>query len=173
MKKLMLDIDGVLNDYPKTFINYVNDNTHNNFKSLQELKETLSFSEFRRLKDSYKFSDYKHKAKLREGALELVNKLNKKYLVYIVTSRDLNEKNQLELTLNWLKTNNIKYDYICQSNKTLADLESKFNEPFDLVIDDDYKNVIQAKLFGCKKIIDVTEYRNLYDIMEELENENH
>ena len=75
MKKLMLDIDGVLNDYPNTFIRYVNNYTHNNFKTLSELKDKLSYNEFRRLKDNYKFSEYKHKANLKEGALELVNKL--------------------------------------------------------------------------------------------------
>lgn len=153
MKKIMLDIDGVLNSYPLTFIKYCNEVYHKNFNTLEEIKETFNSLEFRKIKDEYKFSEYKHLARVKEGTKELISYLKlKNYLIYIVTSRDLFEKNQLELTINWLKINGIHYDFLYQAeHKELAVLE-KFHH-FDIIVEDNFDNLEKLQAvngFNCK-----------------------
>lgn len=186
MKKVMLDIDGVLNNYPQTFIDYVNDYYNLEFKSLEEIKENLDYKDFREIKDNYKFSNYKHDAPLKEGVIELINYFkSKNYLIYIITSRDLFEKNQLDLTLNWLKKNKINYDFIYQAeDKSLAIYENFHH--FDVVVEDNLQNLInikridkKSKCFYVNNIFnvnnDIIYVKNLYqiiNILKEKKNEN-
>ena len=40
-KVISFDIDGVLNDYPKCFVVYVNKVLHSNFKNIEQIKKKL------------------------------------------------------------------------------------------------------------------------------------
>ena len=44
MKKAIIDIDGVLNTYPKTQIDYFNFMLDKDYKSLDEIKNDLSYN---------------------------------------------------------------------------------------------------------------------------------
>lgn len=141
MKKAIVDIDGVLNEYPQTVIDYCNYTLKTNFKTLNEIKSTLSFSEYRDMKDAYTQSDFKHDAKPREYASELLDYLKQNgYLIYIVTSRQLFKYNQLERTILWLQKNNLKYDYIYCSIKKDFTIFEKFGH-VDFVIEDNIDNI--------------------------------
>ena len=47
MKKAIIDIDGVLNTYPKTQIDYFNFMLDKDYKSLDEIKNDLSYNEYK------------------------------------------------------------------------------------------------------------------------------
>lgn len=171
MKKVMLDIDGVLNDFPKTFINFCNDKLNTDFLTIEEVEKKLSYNLYRKLKKEYKFSDYKHKAKIKFFAKELVNYLKKEnYLIYIVTARELFEKNQLDLTISWLKENEIDYDFLdYEEQKELSILE-KFHH-FDIVIEDTLKNIINIKNINGNALYFYVNENNLkYDNIINVEN---
>ena len=87
MKKAMIDIDGVLNYYPQTQLDFYNDKYCKNKKeyvtSLNELKAKVSYSKYKEIKSEYRISSYKHFATVRKGAKQLLDYLEKNdYLIY-------------------------------------------------------------------------------------------
>lgn len=145
MKYAVIDIDGVLNYYPDTFVNFYNDYQKTSFSTMSDIKNNTSYNEYNRLKTLYRKSDYKHDAKVREDAVELFNFLHThNYLIYIVTSRELFKYNQLEKTILWLQKNNLKYDYLYCSQKKDYTIFEKFKH-VDLVIEDSLDNLEKIK----------------------------
>lgn len=145
MKKAIIDIDGVLNNYPLTQINFFNDKLGTQFKTLNEIKNTLSYNKYKQLKSEYRISEYKSDARVNEGAVELINLLKQQgYFVCIITSRQLFIENQLENTVNWLRKNNIYYDYIYSSIKKDFTIFEKFGH-IDFAIEDNVNNIENIK----------------------------
>ena len=101
MKKAIIDIDGVLNTYPKTQIEYFNMMLDKKYTTLDEIKRNLSYYEYKYLKTRYRQSDFKHNAKPSNGAKKLLKYLKTHdYLIYIITARELFKYNQLEKIKN-------------------------------------------------------------------------
>mgnify|MGYP000994289837 CR=1 FL=1 len=145
MKKAIIDIDGVLNNYPQTLIDYCNYSLKTNFKTLHEIKSALSFIDYRKMKENYINSEFKNDANVKENAVILLNLLKQTgYLIYIITSRDLFKNNQLERTINWLKKNRLIYDYIYCSAKKDFTIFEKFGH-VDLVVEDNVDNLNNIK----------------------------
>lgn len=153
MKYAVIDIDGVLNYYPDTFVNFYNDYQRTNsrttqptiYKTMSEIKNNTSYNEYNRLKTLYRKSDYKHEAKVRDDAVSLFTFLHEhNYLIYIVTSRELFKYNQLEKTILWLQKNNLKYDYLYCSQKKDYTIFEKFKH-VDLVVEDSLDNLEKIK----------------------------
>lgn len=141
MRKAVIDIDGVLNYYPQTFIDYCNHVTGNSFRTLLEVKNSLSYNDYKRLKHEYRCSSFKHDAKVASGAHELFEYLkNNDYLIYIVTSRQLFADDCLENTIKWLKKNDLHYDYIYCSVKKDFTIFEKFGH-VDIVVEDNVDNI--------------------------------
>jgi len=141
MKKAVIDIDGVLNYYPQTYIDFINNKFNVHYTTLKAIKNSLSYTKYSELKEEYRQSSYKHEALARVGAKEFIDYLVKNdYLILIITSRNLFKYNQLELTIKWLQKNNIHYDYIYQSNKKDFTIFERFHH-VDLVIEDNVDNL--------------------------------
>lgn len=156
MKKAVIDIDGVLNNYPETSISFFNSQLGTKFTTLEEMKTTLTFQEYKSVRKEYIRSATKHDAPLKEGAKELIDYLKQKgYLIYIVTSRQLFKENQLEKTILWLKKHKIDYDYIYCSIKKDFTIFEKFGH-VDFVIEDNVKN-----LYDIEKINGQADYFNV------------
>lgn len=145
MKKAVIDIDGVLNNYPQTFIDFVNDKLNTDFETLKEIKSIIPYGNYKKLKESYRMSSYKNNAIPKDGAKELLNYLkDNEYLIYIITARPLFKYNLLENTILWLKNNNLIYDYIYCSQKKDFTIFEKFGH-IDFVIDDNCDNINNIK----------------------------
>ena len=143
MKKIVIDIDGVLNDYPKTQLDFFNLEYHPgyNVKTLSQLKTILSYNEYNVMKKAYRQSEYKHNCKPKAYAKELLQYLRDNgYLIYIITARKLFMYNQLERTILWLKNNDLCYDYIYCSQKKDFTIFEKFGK-IDAVIEDNCDNL--------------------------------
>lgn len=151
MKKAVIDIDGVLNDYPKTQLNFFNKYYAKDFEvqSLGELKKILSYQQYCSFKEDYRNSDYKHDAEPKKYAKELLQYLEENdYLIYIITARKLFVNNQLERTITWLKKNKLRYDYIYCTQKKDFTIFEKFGK-IDIVIEDNCDNIKNiAKING-------------------------
>lgn len=183
-KIAVVDIDGVLNDYPLTFIDYCK-NVGYEVETLTEIKQKLTYSEYLQVKADYRSSDFKHACKPKKDAVELLNALHSKgYLVFIITARQLFEGTQLLQTINWLKVNDLKYDYIyCSAKKDFTVLERLKHA--DIVIDDNADNIDRiANINGKAKYYHVlnkdnadrisevaTRVWSLNEIISEVENE--
>jgi len=145
MKKAIIDIDGVLNNYPQTQINFFNNVLNTNYTTLDEIKTNISYKDYKRLKEAYRQSSFKHNAKPSYGASRVLNYLkNNDYLIYIITARELFKYNQLEKTILWLKNNKLNYDYIYCTQKKDFTIFEKFGH-VDLVIEDNCDNIEKIK----------------------------
>ncbi len=153
MKKAVIDIDGVLNYYPQTQIDYFNLCLGTNYTTLSEIKENLSYKDYKYYKLQYRLSGFKHKAIPSKGAKKLLEYLKSNgYLIYIITARELFKYNQLELTIEWLNDNKLKYDYIYCTQKKDFTIFEKFGH-IDLVIEDNCDNLDNIKKVNGKNCI--------------------
>src|SRR5574344_1500272 len=153
MKKAVIDIDGVLNYYPQTQIDYFNLCLGKDYKTLSEIKESISYKDYKYYKTEYRMSGFKHDAKPSKGAKKLLKYLrDNDYLIYIITARELFKYNQLEKTILWLNKNNLCYDYIYCTQKKDFTIFEKFGH-IDLVIEDNCDNLEKIKNINGKNCI--------------------
>lgn len=106
-KIVSFDIDGVLNNYPKCFVDYVN-LKKKKFKSINVLKKKIGLKNYKIIKDKYRRSNYKYNLEINPKLISIVNKISKKYNLLISSSRPFNKyKKMYRRTHLWLKKNNI------------------------------------------------------------------
>lgn len=160
MKKAIIDIDGVLNEYPKTQINYFNFALDANYQTLAEIKKDLSYNDYKYFKNMYRQSAFKHNCKASKGARKLLKYLrDNNYLIYIITARELFKYNQLEKTILWLNSNKLCYDYIYCTQKKDFTIFEKFGH-VDLVVEDNCDNLEKIKKINGKNCLYINVINN-------------
>lgn len=109
-----IDLDGVLVDYPKCWLDFINLKTGRNFKNLLEAKASLSYNEYRFLKHYYRASGYKRNLPAKPNATEFIQKLKEKeYKIFILTARPFDKyENLFADTIHWLQQYKIDFDGI-------------------------------------------------------------
>ena len=110
-----IDIDGVLlSSYPQCWIDFVNKKLKTKFTDLNKMKDTISYQQYRNLKEKYRVCGIKEALEPDENASYITDYLRGlKYTIVIITARPANKYLTLyNQTINWLKKNRIKYDYI-------------------------------------------------------------
>lgn len=157
MKKAIIDIDGVLNYYPQTWLDFLEKEKGLKFENLKDAKETLSYKQYKEYKEDYRYSAYKNDAKVRENAKLLFDLLHEEgYLIYIITARPLFKYDLLENTILWLQKNELNYDYIYCSQKKDFTIFEKFGH-IDLVVEDNCDNIEKIRNvngpYNCKYFI--------------------
>ena len=139
MKTIICDIDGVLNYYPETILNFASSLGYPKCKTLYELKTRLSFVEYNELKKKYRQSVYKHEATIRTDAKELLSYFSTHdFFIILLTARECSD-DMVQKTCQWLRKNNLNFDYIYFSAK--KDLQ-KFKTT-EVIIDDSINNLRQ------------------------------
>ena len=121
-------------------------------------------------------------AKIREGLLEVLNKLIKNNEIIIITARsDFYYKDPLNMTINWLKKEHIPYNklFINSTDKGITCKENKI----DIFIDDNPKHCMEAYNVGCKVFImnnnndnicdnkDIVRVNNFYEFYEKIKDD--
>ena len=147
-KIAVVDIDGVLADYPSCFIEWVKENKDFSFDLSVREDDPLHW---RSLKHEYRMSGIKRDLPVVNGAPAFVRKLKEKgYFVLIATSRPVSLYPHLTFdTIYWLKTNEIEYDYLL-----FSDVEEKVSVLKDLlknvacVFDDEQETIDEFKKQG-------------------------
>lgn len=116
IKICALDIDGVLCEYPKAWVDYINAHYPNQSKNndLNELKEIIPYNAYKNLKEKYRISGIKRTLPIIEGSVSLTKRLRKAgYLIVLLTKRPFyRHKEILRDTLYWLRSNGFEYDLI-------------------------------------------------------------
>lgn len=141
MKKIIgIDIDGVLNNYPNTWVSYLNTTLGTDFRTLYEAKDTLPYSKYKKLKSGYRDNGFSEKLEPKEGAVEFLQSLKSMgYYIIIITSRPIDEHNSLlQQTTEWLKSKNLYYDFLYFSHSKHLDIIRKFKR-IEFLVEDNLK----------------------------------
>jgi len=111
-KIAILDIDGVLADYPGDFIDYFNYTLKSSHSTLDEVKKDRETYE--RIKSSYRAYGRKKDMGVKQGAIEFTHKLSDLgYTIILLTARPYEKYLRIyQDTLQWLRKNDIKHDAI-------------------------------------------------------------
>ncbi len=128
-----LDIDGVLNYYPQPWLDFLNDWLDEDFKDLNNAKESIPYQQYREIKWEYRESGIKSRLAVREGAVDLTHRLKDKgYTIIVLTARPFhNHKSLFKQTIDWLHHNHLKYDgLIFGENKQIEVLSKAPNLEF-------------------------------------------
>lgn len=113
-----LDLDGVLNNYPKCWLNFLWENYPDRkfireyINDLNKIKHQIPYQVYKDLKWEYRESGYKENIPADTNAEMLCAKLNSMgFHICIITSRPIKEHPSLfKQTVNWLNKNHIYYD---------------------------------------------------------------
>ena len=128
-KIVAIDIDGILNNYPDCWVDFVNDRlaegdkrltklfTHlrsNKFSDLHHVKRVVPYETYRDLKRDYRESGVKENLPVVTGSKEFLQILRENgYIIFIITARPFGEYPGLfRQTINWLNNNGLYCDDI-------------------------------------------------------------
>ena len=165
-KIAIIDIDGVLNNYPINFINFIDkcegikiDSLHSfSSKNQEKYKELKSL--FRKSGEEALYCKENCKS------IEFLNNFSSITNVKIVllTARPYKKYTNLFVeTLEWLKRNNVKFDYLFFADNKLDFIEENFKQnQVNFIVDDQIENVNELSRF----------YDNVFYFENHLINEN-
>lgn len=149
-----LDIDGILNDYPQSWLDYIGLEAGVKFDSVSEAKAGLCYRDYMALKNGYRCSDFKYNLKIKKDAKALLDFLcDKGYSVVLVTTRPSRYPQLVARTLKWLLQNGLSFDDVvfCR-NKNKMDL-LEFYPDFVFGVEDDEKTVLAMRHLGFKMFL--------------------
>ncbi len=157
-KNISFDIDGILNNYPKCFLDYCSIFHGIKVESLMELKNSLRTDfDYSHLKKCYRESDYKYNLPIDINIANAIRKLSLKNNVYILTSRPFNDYPEMfKRTSDWLKNNNIEYKELLSKN--IYNLNDK---NIELHVDDDIGHIASLINNTVTKFVLIKEGVNL------------
>lgn len=150
-KVCIFDIDGVLNYYPDSYVEFVNDKLGTDYQDLYEVKDKISYSEYRKLKKEYRTSGYKENLLVRPEAFNsLLEIKNRGYYIIILSSRPVQEINSLIMqTTNWLRKNGLIYDYLIFEKEKHLEIIQKFSN-VKFVVEDNRAYANSIAKYGSK-----------------------
>ena len=147
-----IDLDGVIVDYPKCFVDFVNDNTKYSFKNYREMKATLSAIEYLDVKNNYRESGAKKTLPIRKGAKGMIKYLkNKGYTIIILSKRPYKKYYRIFAdTKHNLDSNNIAFDALLFDSQKHKRILTEIPQ-LDFIIEDDriIANEISATGYKC------------------------
>lgn len=131
------DIDGILTDYPKCWLNYLKDNCGTLYNTVAEAK--MREPKYKMYKDMYRESEYKANLPMNEHNKEVLKCLSENYDIIFATSRPINDGRYPHLkdnTYNWLRKNGLNFKEL-----VFKDIEATFLNDKNIAfhIDDEMK----------------------------------
>jgi len=145
-----IDLDGVLAEYPNTWVNFANNKLNTNY-DLHELKDKISFNEYRALKEKYRTCGIKATIPVMTGARDLILRLRKKgFMIIILTARPLFQyKEVLRDTIFWLKNNDIEHDLLFWGKDKDLQIIKYFSD-LNFMVEDNAEIANKIAKFGYK-----------------------
>lgn len=143
---IIFDIDGVINNYPDCYLDWVFENYGIKYVSMDEIKEKLDIKTYEEIKEKYRLSG----AKLHQPInIQTVNVMKKLYdsgeKIVLYTARPVSRYKRIYSdTLKWLKKNNVPFHAIYWTDFQKEDIY-KFNFKCKFIVEDDLQN---AKFFS-------------------------
>lgn len=132
-KVCFFDLDGILNYYPQTWMDFVNNIDRERcpfpkFDDLFVMKHTIPYQLYKDLKKEYRTCGVKETFELRSGAIGIFEKLKESgFKVVIISSRPVHQYPQLVAqTVHWLDKKIPIYDEIVFEDKKFIPVLSKY-----------------------------------------------
>lgn len=141
-KFVVFDIDGVLNDYPYNFLEFMNDNGYN-YYSLSEFRQS-NLHVYKGLKKQFRESGQERWCHPNPLAKQfLIDIKTKGYKIILLTARPYKKHSRLFTdTIFWLQQQGLVYDFIFFDEKKEELLINTFRQDqIAFVVDDDIDNV--------------------------------
>jgi uncharacterized HAD superfamily protein len=111
-KIVIVDIDGILTDYPHCFLKWVKQHKKKTYASIPSMKKAISLSEYEVIKEEYRNSGIKRYLPVNQSVLEVLKTCKRNgYIIWIVTTRPKREP-VVSDTLIWFENKLIPYDEI-------------------------------------------------------------
>jgi len=139
------DIDGVFNDYPMVWLDFIFQETNRRFESKDQARDFLG-EDYWIIKEKYRMSDFKYQVPINPDAQYLTSALkNRGDKIIIATSRPFNRYPFMrDRTISWLNSKSILFDSLIRK-------DDLYKEHFDIHIDDELKDILQVKSFAKSK----------------------
>lgn len=109
----IIDIDGILTDYPQCFLDWVFEKYNLRFNSIDNMQDSMTIEKYNVIKFEYRSSGVKRNLPLKEGAeniidfMEILESLG--YDIWIVSTRPSMCREDTEA---WLNQNGITYHHL-------------------------------------------------------------
>ena len=166
-KLAIIDIDGIITTYPEDFMRVYGQQN----MSFSSFKRSLP-EEYEEAKFFYRTSGLKEQLKVREGAVEFLNRLKERDIaVILLTARPYDEIYRICLdTYNWLKNNKIYYNVVIwNSNKAQYVIDNFKNNKVVFCLDDDIWNANQfAPFFATYLFENSLLYEDEFDMHQKI-----
>ena len=136
----VVDIDGVLNSYPKCFFDWAKVNCHVDWATMHQARQDARYTD---IKQQYRLSGVKRNLAVLPGARDMLNLLKSQgHKIIIVTSRPDIGTVHLD-TKYWLEKNNLPFDAVIFGRvkpRALLDVDCDLHE-IGVIIDDEERHL--------------------------------
>ena len=147
---IVFDIDGVINNYPDCFVDWVNKKYNLSFPNIETIKND-GLEKYEEYKEIYRLSGDKRFQPINQDTIDTLLKLKSlgnKIVLYTV--RPVNTYKRIyHDTLYWLRNNNINFDAIYWSDYNKEDFY-KLGLKVKFIVDDTLSNVVMFSKEGYK-----------------------
>lgn len=146
---VLIDIDGILANYPDYFINKFNEVNHTNYKNYNDIP--VKDRDF--YKDIYRKSGEKANIPLCKNAKQFLHNLrNNGYTIILFTNRPVYLYKNITIdTIKWALKNELEFDTILYSENKMLDVIKKFDKnSIKFYIEDNYNNALNINNLGIK-----------------------
>jgi len=142
---LYVDIDGILNDYPVSYISFLSERTGKSYNSLQMAKMNIFYSDYILLRNKYRES-VEPLLDINYDIVNVINNISSNKL--IITKRPIFEKVHFNNTVSFLRRSKINYCNLIYWNKDVKGL----NIPHELfnckyAVEDNFKIALFLESF--------------------------
>lgn len=180
------DIDGVLNFYPRPWVEFLNEHLATDyemkmsFKDLNSAKAVIPYQLYRDLKFKYRDCGIKEHLKIRPGAGEMIHQLKAwGFKIVMLTARPFDDHPTLQSqTIRWLQTNQIPFDRLIwgkdkyvkvmtemphltfhvEDHRYYANLIAKWGYRVYLVDNEYNQGVIHENIIRIRDLMEVLDY---------------
>lgn len=145
---IVFDIDGVLNNYPTCYLDWIYKETNIKYSDMVDIKEKLDIKTYENLKEKYRLSGVKANQPINKDTVKLMNQLKVAgNTIILYTTRPVNRYKRISSdTLKWLKKNKVPFDAIYWTDFQKEDFY-KLGLNIKFIVEDDINN---AKLFSAE-----------------------
>ena len=115
---VVFDIDGVINNFPICFLDWIRSKKQIDFETVEELKSSIHLQQYEELKTEYRLSGEKRRLPVNQETLSLMRQLKKQgETIILFTNRPVSKYKIIATdTLYWLRTNKIPFEAIYWSD---------------------------------------------------------
>jgi len=138
---IIFDIDGVINNYPDCYLDWVSDKTGVKYRDMDDIKSQLDIETYERIKEEYRLSGAKRNQPVNKTTVTTMQKLaDMGETIILYTARPVSRYKRIYSdTLHWLKKNNIPFEAIFWSDLKKEDVY-KLGLKIKFIVEDDTSN---------------------------------